>query len=327
MKRLFFFILFVLSLFCVSKAMEVRYPLDVLVHESDIIVVGTLQDVSEFTKDGVDYGEGKILVEEVLWGNARVGEKLLLKWRNASAIMCPRDEHAHNKDKKLVWLLTSSDTGVVYASNSGRVVKLDKLSEVKNLMIETHIILDGEKLFVPKDAPLNVTLKIRNYSNSEKNLPGFKIENGLLYLNPKLKLNLSTYPPNFENLINYKLIPLKLSDRVIISNDVPPITMSPRSDVSFDLDLRPYFGSELKSDKNYSASFNFKDFSQSNEVEFIITDERVENNNSQSKQTKLALKKPESIFYEKDMLIPILLASLTFFIALLIFRCVYVKKR
>lgn len=116
--------------------------LDELVKDSDLIVVGTLQNVSEYTKDDYDYGEGEILIDQVVSGNIksvdgyplRPTDKIQLKWRNWSAIACPRVEHRYHANQKFIWLLTVENVENVQADYPGRAVSLDNLSEVQKLV-------------------------------------------------------------------------------------------------------------------------------------------------------------------------------------------------
>lgn len=110
--------------------------LESAVKDSDLVVTGTLHDVSEETREGVDYGKGEITVDEVLWGRAEVGEKLTLVWQNASDIECPRVEHREHRNKRAIWLLTRRPGGEVAADNPGRFVPAEKRDRVLELLRE-----------------------------------------------------------------------------------------------------------------------------------------------------------------------------------------------
>lgn len=113
--------------------------MDELVQESDLIVIGTLQAVSQHSKNGIDYGEGFILIEKIVSGNVKTNDgfplketdKIHLKWQNSSMIACPRIEHKGNENQKKVWLLTVEPDKTVRADYPGRAVSLDDLAEVK----------------------------------------------------------------------------------------------------------------------------------------------------------------------------------------------------
>ena len=105
-------------------------PLEELVEDSDLIVVGTLQTVSEYTKDETDFSEGRILVESIIYGNVKTetnqflkaNDKLYLKWQNLSYIACPRIEHKYVLNQKGIWLLKVDPDGSVRADYPGRFV-------------------------------------------------------------------------------------------------------------------------------------------------------------------------------------------------------------
>src|SRR5690242_14831196 len=82
-----------------SFARWVPIPLIELVQDSDLIVIGTLTDVREYSDKGMDYGNGTIQVEEVIWGNITKGQNLALLWANRTDIVCPRVEHRGHENQ------------------------------------------------------------------------------------------------------------------------------------------------------------------------------------------------------------------------------------
>lgn len=134
MKRFPLILFLLFSLPILSPAMWHWIPLEDLVCDSDLIVVGTLSSVNEYSKDGTDYGEGLITVTETIWGAANPGETLTLKWFNESGIVCPRVEHRQHADKKGIWLLTRSSDGEVRADYPERFVELDLKEKVMKIL-------------------------------------------------------------------------------------------------------------------------------------------------------------------------------------------------
>lgn len=59
-------IILILLLPLVAAADWIIISLESAVNTSDLIVVGTLHNVKEETRDGIDYGTGEIIVDEVL---------------------------------------------------------------------------------------------------------------------------------------------------------------------------------------------------------------------------------------------------------------------
>src|SRR5215475_8303808 len=139
MKRFSLILIILLCLPVPSPAMWAWVPLKDLVCDSDLIVVGTLSSVNEYSKDGTDYGQGIITVEETIWGAVNPGETLTLKWSNRSEIICPRVEHRHEADKKGIWLLTLSSDSEVRANYPGRFVELDQKEKVMKILARKNI--------------------------------------------------------------------------------------------------------------------------------------------------------------------------------------------
>ena len=127
-------IILVLLLSVAAVAGWVVMPLESAVKESDIIVIGTLRNVSEESRDGVDYGSGEITVDEVLWGGAEAGQPLTLVWQNSSNVDCPRVEHREHRNIRAIWLLTQKPDGKVAADNPGRFVSLEEKEKVLRLL-------------------------------------------------------------------------------------------------------------------------------------------------------------------------------------------------
>ena len=129
-------ILIILLLPMVAAADWICISLESAVRTSDLIVIGTLANVSESTKDGIDYGSGEITVDEVLSGKAKPGQKLSLLWQNESNLMCPRVEHQSHQKKQLIWLLELKPENKVAADNPCRVVPVEKRDKVIDLLRE-----------------------------------------------------------------------------------------------------------------------------------------------------------------------------------------------
>jgi hypothetical protein len=128
--------MFILLLPVVAVSQWIVISLESAVKSSDIIVIGTLRDVSEETRDNIDYGTGEITVDEVLRGDIDPGQKLTLVWQNESNIDCPRVEHRGHQKKRAIWLLTQKPDGKVAADNPGRFVSAEKKQAVLELLRE-----------------------------------------------------------------------------------------------------------------------------------------------------------------------------------------------
>ena len=137
MKRTYLTCLAVLVSFIPAGfAIWASVPLKELLKETDLIVVARLTDVSSVTRNRVDYGSGTLTVTEVIRGSAKAGDKLRLKWSNASGLVCPRVEHEGHKDQTLIWLLQSSRSKAVTANYPGRVLELKQRAELDQLLKE-----------------------------------------------------------------------------------------------------------------------------------------------------------------------------------------------
>jgi hypothetical protein len=101
--------------------------LETVVQESDLIVVGTLDNVCKFSQWRTDYGRGIITVQEPLWGKVKPGEKLALEWKNRRVRYWNRAEYGDMQNKEAIWLVRLDGSGYV---RSQRVVPVSKKGEV-----------------------------------------------------------------------------------------------------------------------------------------------------------------------------------------------------
>lgn len=132
MKRL---TLFSLVLFLAGTALGrwALIPAETLLSESDLVVVAQLSGVNKTTKENVDYGTGILSISEVLKGSANSGRKLTLEWSNHQRIS-RRLDHSGQDGKTNIWLLQKTTNGTFTANYPGRVIELERRTEVEKLL-------------------------------------------------------------------------------------------------------------------------------------------------------------------------------------------------
>ncbi len=182
MKSLFVVCFIVLTFFCNTFAMLVIVPLDEAVKNSDLIVVGTLQGISEKSESGTTYGTGEIFVERFIAGNVKTAKGVTLKSGDRLQLnyvenfACVYGSHKRIENEKGVFLLTLDDNGEIQSKDFR---SLDDLPEIRKLlkkginpygiaktikilndaeqkpqcpMIETSVNQTSEKVFCPLDS-------------------------------------------------------------------------------------------------------------------------------------------------------------------------------
>jgi hypothetical protein len=132
MRTLFAVLLVLFQLRCLADWAVV--PTAKLIEQSDIVIIGTLDRVKEWSSKGTDYGQGDITVAEVLWTKTKADAKLRLVWQNGSTLACPRVEHRGDAKQKGIWLLTRGEKGEVRADYPGRFVPLEQKAEILKLL-------------------------------------------------------------------------------------------------------------------------------------------------------------------------------------------------
>ncbi len=241
-----------------SSAMWAWVPLEELVQDCDVIVVGTLDGVSEYSQNGMDYGQGTILIDEVIWGAASAGDSVVLKWQNRSEIVCPRVEHRGNQGKKAIWLLTVEDGGVVRADHPGRFVELSKRAAVGQSLKEKPVCLRVAKYEFHTDEPVSLSLVFRNPTQNSIAFPGVEFRGGQLLANPDVALTMYS---GYEGRKTTR----PLQDGLILSKSVAPILVGPGQEFRLAVDLRKLFTMPVE-DGYFSVQLRAGGFGRSNAI-------------------------------------------------------------
>lgn len=143
-------------------------PVEELVAESDLIVVGTLYSPTE---DHIGIGKGYIHVEEIIFGNARtrssrplqVGDSLKIEWADNWA--CASGMHMGRVGKRGVWLLQVKPGGTVDAGYPGRFTTDEKESTLIRKLVKTKKKAPSVEIDVKPSAVLSPQ------TESVKNIP------------------------------------------------------------------------------------------------------------------------------------------------------------
>jgi hypothetical protein len=249
------------------RAMWAAVPLEELVQESDLIVVGTLRDVSEHTADGRDYGEGRIVVREVIWGRVSPGDSLLLKWENSSAIVCPRVEHKYNEGEEGIWLLTR-DGEAVAANYPGRFVELKERGAVLKALLRTPVALRSGDPWIGGGRPMRFEVVYRNTSGTPRQFPGVGDEDGRSLLPHGSRLSVKIDG-------NGEPKPVRLAARYASERSLEPITLGPGEERRFEFDLRGLLASAPIEDEIYIVTLTLHDWRPTNEVVFYTSERNV----------------------------------------------------
>ena len=137
MKNLIIAGIFVLAFSFNAFAKIAFVPLDELIKGSDLIVVGTLTSISEKEVDFATRGTGKIVVEQVIAGDAvtakgfliKAGDRLELKYVESFA--CVMGSHKAIENEKGIFFLNFDGKGEI---QSATFRSLDDLPQIKNLL-------------------------------------------------------------------------------------------------------------------------------------------------------------------------------------------------
>lgn len=144
MKRVITSILLLFSLSASTWAKWALIPLEELVADSDLIVIGTLH--SEY-EDSEGLGRGYILVERIITKGVKTldntplrhGDNLKIEWADNWA--CASGMHLRRVGQKGIWLLKVEGDGTVRAGYPGRFLPLEDLGEIERLLKKKQITI------------------------------------------------------------------------------------------------------------------------------------------------------------------------------------------
>jgi hypothetical protein len=264
MKLLVACLILIAALPVLSSAMWGYISLEELVQDSDLILVGTLGGVAEFSRDGTDYGEGVITVEEVIWGNVSPGDTLTLKWQNPHELVCPRVEHRHNQNVKAIWLLTVEAGHDVRANYPGRFVELADRRKVERILRRKNVCLRAAKYAVSQDEPADVSLVFRNPTQTPLLFPGIQPRDGGLYIGAGVGLAMSYGWGDHETKVN------PVAGSIGVSDDLAPITVPPGQEYRVTLNIRELF--DLAPGQVYSLRFEVAGYDPANNTRLYVTE-------------------------------------------------------
>lgn len=154
MKNVVFVSLIPLLLSTTLFATWALIPLDELVDDSDLIIIGTLHSATE-NSDGL--GTGYILMDQVMTTgiktsegrSLRPGDNLKITWADNWA--CAMDMHLGWANKKGIWLLKIENDGTVKAGYPGRFRDLDELTNIRNLMSKRSRVKTSKPVVLASD--------------------------------------------------------------------------------------------------------------------------------------------------------------------------------
>ncbi len=133
MKNLLAACFIILAFASASFAKLMPVPLSEVIANSDLIVIGTLKEVSERKEGGTIYGKGKIVVEEFIAGNIatasgfklKTGDELRLNY--IEGFVCVYGSHKRIENQKGVFLLALDDNGEIQYEDFWTLVSLAEI--------------------------------------------------------------------------------------------------------------------------------------------------------------------------------------------------------
>ena len=168
---------FSLNLFAQSFTQWV--PLNQLIKESDLIVRGTLRSVSNYTKDGIDYSEGTIVIEEFISGNVKttedsspkLGDRIKLTWQNSSTKIHGRIELSGSENNEVIWILRVKNDGTVTADRfvSIRAATTNQLREIREILRKEETLKNLQRVRLFDEIYSSITNPNKQTQNSDTN--------------------------------------------------------------------------------------------------------------------------------------------------------------
>lgn len=136
MKKIYFAFLMISAFSTFADAKFLILPIEHRLKESNLIVVGTLHDISKSETNKFRISKGTLVIEQVIFGkfqnsngqSLKFGEKVRVEWANSKTVAC---QFGFPENKKDVWFLRVDDKGKIESLSPSTTASLTELAEVK----------------------------------------------------------------------------------------------------------------------------------------------------------------------------------------------------
>lgn len=185
MKNLLGALIVVLAFSSVSFAKLMFIPLAEAVKDSDLIIIGTLKNISERVEEDGTYGKGEIFVERFIAGNVKTAndselnadDRLQLNY--AETFACVMGSHRRIENEKGIFLLTFNENGEIQSKDFR---SLEDLVEIKKLLKRgVKPDKDFKTIKIRNEVKQTPTVETANSENSEINYCAFSIQPEIEY--------------------------------------------------------------------------------------------------------------------------------------------------
>ncbi len=243
-------------------------PLNELVADSDLIVVGTLTNVRLLNEPKKHHGmleyEASLHIEEYLGGRTNPGTECRFRWNYHPGLSANIDR---SKDigKKLIWLLNEAkdENGLSYwtAGRPDRDLELDQLDTIRRMvgLPICFIVLDETHYYDYAGQPVNATLTISTFQDQLELSDYPKVEDGNLVLHGDLRIDLTF---DGEEVIKKDPVRKGPGDQKIVITRENPLTV--------ECDLTRYF--DFNRPGKYSVWFGIHEGEPAGRWEFFIVE-------------------------------------------------------
>lgn len=139
MKRLVLIVFVISLLTSVGFGKFALVPLKERVKESNLIVIGSISDVSEYENKENIYSSATLHVDKVIWRqfipihNSQSNIKLKVRWVNSKLFACQMN---FPKNIQYIWLLKSNKDGTIEPLYFGATEPRSEINKVKKYVIK-----------------------------------------------------------------------------------------------------------------------------------------------------------------------------------------------
>jgi hypothetical protein len=232
----------------IAQAYMSAEPLEAMVRESDLIVVGTLEDAQQVTERNAFAGStwcGMLRVTDVVWGDLRPGARVPVVWRDVpTAISTVSLMDLYTEDAKSglepIWLLWWEHGVGACVKDIGWLRPAQERGEIERLLQDNPVrVAPVASAGQPGNPRRMVAIGYRNASASEGTFPGLTYERGRLHLgSPSMTLHLYSG----KGLAPPEVSPL--AGAIVATPALQGVRVPARSDWSIVVDLEALFGTD-----------------------------------------------------------------------------------
>lgn len=189
MKNKLFVVLIILMLSTIAQASFMILKIEERVKRHNLIVIGTLRDVSKTETEKLKIESAALSIEKILFGkfkdsdnqNLKIGDQIRVEWTNSKDFAC---QFGFSANSKAIWILNVDEKGNIEPLGPGSQAELTDLAEVEKYLNQKDKATAGKLINTLNDAEPDLKsseIEVSRSQNSEISFGLYSLERKINY--------------------------------------------------------------------------------------------------------------------------------------------------